>query len=228
MSRTGVNIGSAPAVPPSAGRRGATRALLAAGMLAGPLVNLTAGIQAGVRDGFVISQHPFSALSVGDHGWVQIANFVVTGVLVLAAATGLRRVLPGSRRVRWGTRLVAAHGLGLIGSGVFSTDAADGFPLGTPAGLPESFSWHAIAHGIVTPLAFAAIVAACLVLSVPLGVRYGVAWRNGSRLVPVGIVLVMALPGLGGFSLRLALASALVLGWLAVVSYRVSAGLRKP
>jgi|SRR5215207_3286625 len=228
MSETDLNIGSAPAAPSSPRRRGRTRALLAAGTLAAPFFNLTAGIQAGVRDGFDISRHPFSALSVGDYGWVQIANFLLTGLLVIAAATGLRRVLPASRRVRWGTRLVAAHGLGLIGAGVFTTDAADGFPLGTPAGLPESFSGHALVHGIVTPLAFAAIVAACLVLSVPLGARYGVAWRNGSRLVPVGIVLVMAVPGLGGFSLRLALASALVLAWLASVSYRSSASLRNP
>jgi hypothetical protein len=223
-----LNIGRAPAAPPSTRRRGGTRALLAAGTLAAPLFNLTAGIQAGVRDGFDISRHPFSALSVGDYGWVQIVNFLLTGLLVLAGAMGLRRVLPASRRVRWGTRLVGAHGLGLVGAGVFTTDAADGFPLGTPAGLPESFSWHAIAHGIVTPIAFAAIVAACLILSVPLGVRYGPAWRTGSRLVPVGVVLVIAVPGLGGFSLRLAIAAALVLAWLAAVTYRVSASLRNP
>ena len=228
MFEMDLNIGSAPVAPSSTRRRGGTRALLAAGTLAGPLFNLTAGIQAGVRDGFDISRHPFSALSVGDYGWVQIANFLLTGLLVIAAATGLRRVLPASGRVRWGTRLVGAHGAGLIGAGVFTTDAADGFPLGTPAGLPDTFSWHAIAHGIVTPLAFAAIVAACLVLSGPLGARYGVAWRTWSRLVPVGIVLVMAVPGLGGFSLRLAIAAVLVLAWLAAVTFRSSTGFRAP
>jgi len=226
MSGTDVNIGSAGAVPQSTGQGRGSRSLLAAGSLAGPLFLVTAGIQAGVRDGFDISRHPLSALSVGAHGWVQIANFVVTGLLVVAAAAGLHRVLPASRRVRWGTRLVGAHGVGLIGAGVFTTDAADGFPLGTPDGLPESFSWHAIAHGIVSPLAFAAVVAACLVLSVPLGIWYGQAWRNGSRLVPIGIVVVMAAPGLGGFSLRLAVASVLVLGWLAAVTYRSGAALQ--
>jgi hypothetical protein len=213
--------------PPTATDRG-THRLLWCGTLAAPLFNVTAGIQAALRDGFDLSRHPFSALSVGHHGWVQIANFLLTGLLVFASARGLSRVLTGSRRVRWGTRLVAAQGLGLIGAGVFTTDAADGFPLGTPAGLPETFSWHAIAHGVVTPLAFLAVVAACFVLAVPLGVRYGRAWRVASRLVPVGIVLLMAVPGIGGFSLRLALASALVLGWLAAVSYRVRASLPTP
>jgi hypothetical protein len=162
-------------------------------------------------------------LSVGDYGWVQIANFVVTGLLVIAGSTGLRRVLPATRRVRRGSSLLFAHGVGLIAAGVFVTDAADGFPVGTPEGMPDTFSWHAIAHGIVSPLAFLAIVAACFVLAGPLAERYGRGWGRASRLVPFGVVLVMAAPGLGGISLRLAVAAALVLGWLAAVSRSAAA-----
>jgi len=36
--------------------------------------------------------------------------------------------------------------------------------------------------------------------------------------MPATVVLVLVVPGLSGFSLRLALATALVLGWLAAVS----------
>lgn len=193
-------------------------ALLVGGTVAGPLFLATATVQGLLRNGFDIARHPFSALSVGDFGWVQIANFVVTGVLVIAGGTGLRRVLPATRRARRGTGLLVAHGVGLIAAGVFVTDAADGFPVGTPEGIPDTFSWHAIAHGIVTPLAFLAIVAACFLLADPLAERCGSGWGPASRLVPVGVVLVMAAPGLGGISLRLAVASALVLGWLAAIS----------
>jgi hypothetical protein len=116
---------------------------------------VTASIQGSAREGFDITRHPFSALSVGDFGWVQIVNFVVTGLLVIAAAVGLRHVLPETRRVARGTALVAGLGAGLVAAGIFVTDAADGFPVGTPSGLPDHFSWHAIVHGIVTPLALA-------------------------------------------------------------------------
>lgn len=200
-----------------------TNALLFGGLVAGPLFIATATVQGLLRDGFDISRHPFSALSVGDFGWVQIANFVVTGLLVIAASIGLRRMLPASRRARRGTSLLVAHGIGLIAAGVFVTDAADGFPVGTPDGLPDTFSWHAVARGIVTPLAFLAIVAACFVLAGPLEERYGRGWGRASHMVPFGIVLVMAAPGIGGISVRLAVGTALVLGWLAAVSRRATA-----
>jgi hypothetical protein len=214
-----ITVTSAPA-DESAGSpahlRQHTNALLAGGLVAGPLFIATATVQGLLREGFDISRHPFSALSVGDFGWVQIANFVVTGLLVIAGSTGLRRVLPATRRARRGTS-------GLVAAGVFVTDAADGFPVGTPEGLPDTYSWHAMAHGVVTPLAFLAIVAACFVLAGPLAERYGCGWGRASRLVPVGVVLVMAAPGLGGISLRLAVATALVLGWLAAVSRNAAA-----
>ena len=221
-----ITIASAPANE-SAGSpphpRQHTAALLVGGTLAGPLFIATATVQGLLRDGFDISRHPFSALSVGDYGWVQIANFVLTGLLVIAGSTGLRRVLPATRRMRRGTSLLVAHGLGLIAAGFFVTDAADGFPVGTPQGIPDTFSWHAVAHGIVTPLAFLAIVAACFVLAGPLAERYGGGWGRASRLVPLGVLVAMATPGLGGISLRLAVATALVLAWLAAISRRAAA-----
>ena len=202
--------------------RSTTRRLLAGGIVAGPLFLFVSGIQGSLRDGFDLSRHPLSALSVGRLGSVQVANFCVAGLLVLAGAVGLHQVVGQNRRGRWGTRAIGVHGLGLIAAGIFVTDAADGFPVGTPKGLPDSYSWHAVVHGIVTPIAFAAILVACVVLARPLGDRYGRRWRR-SWLVPVGTAGVMAAPGLGGFSVRLALATALVLGWLSAVASRAFA-----
>ena len=224
MSNTQLNALDQLPTATSVADRHTTRALLAAGAMAGPLFMVTASAQGLVRDGFDISRHPFSALSIGDYGWVQVANFIATGLLVIAAAAGLRRVLPTNGGVRWGTNLLAAHGVGLVGAGIFVTDAADGFPVGTPEGLPDSYSWHAIVHGVVTPLAFLAVLASCVVLSVPLTLCYGRGWRRASRFVPVGVALVMATPGIGGVSLRLAVATALVLGWLLGVCGRAAAG----
>ncbi len=204
-----------------------TARLLAAGVVAGPLFLAVAAVQGLVRDGFDITRHPISALSVGTPGWIQIADFIVAGILVIAAALGVRRVLGDQQRaVRWGTRLLLAHGLGLVAAGVFVTDAADGFPVGTPEGAPDTFSWHAILHGIATPVAFLAILGAAVVLARPLGERFGPRWRRGSRLVPAVVVALMVVPGLSGVSLRLALATAVVHGWLAVVARRAALEVR--
>ena len=49
-----------------------------------------------VRDGFDIRRHALSLLTNGDLGWIQILNFVLPGLLVIAGAFGMRRAL------RWG------------------------------------------------------------------------------------------------------------------------------
>src|SRR5262249_7847804 len=54
-----------------------TRALLACGVLAGPLYMAIYLGQALTRPGFDITRHPASVLSNGDLGWIQVANFLV-------------------------------------------------------------------------------------------------------------------------------------------------------
>jgi hypothetical protein len=61
-----------------------TRALLACGVLAGPVFVVTAGIQVLTRGGFDLGHHPISLLSLGDLGWIQIANFIVAGAGLIA------------------------------------------------------------------------------------------------------------------------------------------------
>lgn len=206
--------------------RTSTRALLVGGVVAGPVFFVVAGVQAALRDGFDLSRHPISALSLAGAGWVQIVNFVLTGVLVLVAAVGLRRVLRPDRGGTWGPRLVAVFGGGYVAAGVFPTDPADGFPPGAPEGSPDSFSWHAVLHGTASTLALVAILVACVVLATTLGARYASRWRLISRLVPVGVVVVMVWPQ-GCVSLRLAIASLLTFGWLAAVSARAAFGLAR-
>ena len=55
--------------------------LLACGAVAGPLFIVVGLTQALTRAGFDPVKHPLSLLSVGDLGWIQITNFVVTGLL---------------------------------------------------------------------------------------------------------------------------------------------------
>ena len=60
-----------------------------------PAIMLAAGA---VRDGYSALHQPGSMLSLGAGGWVQIANFIVTGLLMVACAVGANcyKFLPGA------------------------------------------------------------------------------------------------------------------------------------
>ncbi|HZD56197.1 MAG TPA: DUF998 domain-containing protein [Anaerolineales bacterium] len=68
-----------------------TRALVTCGVIAGPLYIAVGLVQMLTRPGFDITRHSLSLLSNGDLGWIQIANFLVAGLLVIAGAAGMRR-----------------------------------------------------------------------------------------------------------------------------------------
>jgi hypothetical membrane protein len=202
-----------------------TRALLACGVVAGPLFLAVAVLQALTRDGFDLSRHPLSLLSMGELGWIQIANFVVAGLLSVAFAVGLRRVLQPGRGGRWGPLLVGAYGVGLIMGGVFVTDAGAGFPPGAPAGAPEQLSWHGVLHAIAPVLAFLSLIAACFVLArrfAGLGQR---GWATYCVATGVALLGLLAWPDQDTVIAQLAVAIVLGWAWLSVLAARLLRGL---
>jgi hypothetical protein len=74
-------------------RRGValTRALLSCGAMAGSWFIGASPIQALTRAGFEPTRHAISLLLLGDLGWVQLINFVATGLLAVALAVGAWR-----------------------------------------------------------------------------------------------------------------------------------------
>jgi hypothetical membrane protein len=195
-----------PSQPPTT-----TTRLLDCGVVAGPLFVTTALVQVLTREGYDLARHPISLLSLGELGWVQIASFVTTGLLVLAFAVGVRRALHPGPASRWGPLLLGALGLGLVLGGVFVTDPALGFPPGVPA--PAGRSWHAYAHDVAPVLAVDGIVIGMLVFAR----GFAKLRRRGWQVVSLGTALVVlaltAWPSLDGISVRLALAMLLILGW---------------
>ncbi|OUC90114.1 DUF998 domain-containing protein [Streptosporangium minutum] len=153
----------ATATAASTGTSAATRSLLTCAAVAGPLWAVVALAQAATREGFDLTRHPLSLLSNGSLGWLQITDFLVAGVLTIAGAAGLRRALHGAPGGRWAPRLVRVNGIGMIAAGVFVMDPADGFPAGTPYGMPE-LTWHSYGHMAAGSIAFIALIAACYVL----------------------------------------------------------------
>jgi hypothetical protein len=128
------------------------RSLLRWGVVAGPFYLAVGLAQALLREGFDLARHPLSVLANGSWGWVQTANFVLSGLMVLAATVGFSRVLgPKSRAFRW---TLAGYGLGMIMAAIFPADPVDGFPPGTPTGMPTSISTTGLMHFVAGALTF--------------------------------------------------------------------------
>ncbi|HEX6232863.1 MAG TPA: DUF998 domain-containing protein [Jiangellaceae bacterium] len=215
---TPVDVKAAPAETGDEALR--TRVLLGCGAAAGPLFIAVALIQAATRTGFDPVKHPASLLSLGDLGWIQITNFVVTGLLFLASAVGMRRVLQPGPGGTWGPRLFGAFGVALIGGGIFVADAGLGFPPGAPAGVPDELSWHGIAHSVAPVVGFLALSLAGFVFarrSLRLGER---SWAGVSIFTGVAVqVLGMASNASMNF-IPLWIAMVLGFGWASVQAVR--------
>src|SRR3981189_2080610 len=65
-----------------------TKSLLGYGVIAGPIYVLAVAGQMVTRDGFDPTRHAASQLANGEWGWIQIATFVVTGAMTVAAGAG--------------------------------------------------------------------------------------------------------------------------------------------
>lgn len=218
MTRTG----SAPVTTDSApSPRGGVRALLAAGAAAGPLFLGVGVIQGLTREGFGFTRNAISQLSLGDLGWIQMTSFMVTGVLIIAGAVGMRRVLddaPGGSWVPW---LIAVFGASFLLCGVFAADAGAGFPAGTPQGAAGSLSGQGAVHMLGGMVGFLAWCAASLVLARLFAARGQRGWVLACRLVPVGVLAGFA--GSSATVLAFTAGAGLGLLWLTAVSARLLA-----
>ena len=173
-----------------------TRSLLGYGVLAGPLYVIAAVAQGLTRPGFDLLHDDVSLLSNGSLGWIQIANFIVTGAFVTAASVGMARALAG--RSAWGPRLLGLYGAGLIAAGIFVADPMNGFPAGTPAGRPETISAHGMLHIAVAGVGFLCLVAACMVLARMFARERRRGWMAYS--VVTGILFLLAFAGVASGS----------------------------
>jgi Protein of unknown function (DUF998) len=207
-SAAGQRHGAAELTP----RTRTTRALLVCGVVAGPLYVAVALAQGLTRAGFDLGHDDVSLLANGHLGWIQVTNFLLTGLLVMATAAGMRRVLRGSPGGRWAPVLLGVYGAALFAAGVFRADPADGFPPGTPPGRGAVISWHGMSHIACAGIGFLALIAACFVLAhrfSGLGQR---GWAIYSRLT--GVVFLAGFAGIASGSGS----GAAVLGfWLAVI-----------
>ena len=158
---------------------------------------MTGLVQALTRPGFDLRRHDLSVLANGDLGWIQVANLVVSGLLVLAGAAGMRGALTAGRGRTWGPLLVGVYGAGLVGAGFFTADPAFGFPPGTPADA-HAVSWHGLLHLAFGGVGFLGLVAACLVLARRFAAGGEAVWAAGSAVT--GVIFLLAFAGIAAGS----------------------------
>ena len=102
-----------------------TRSLLGYGVLAGPFYVTTSLAQALAHDGFDLTRHAWSQLAAGPQGWIQMANLVLSGAMVVAFAVGLAPLAaPAAGHRVWSARTA----LGLIAAGLLVADPAGRLP----------------------------------------------------------------------------------------------------
>jgi hypothetical protein len=146
-----------------------TRSLLGYGVAVGPFYLAVGLIQAFVRDGFSFARHPLSVLANGTGGWIQTANFVLSGLMVIAAAVGFWRMpAPRLRAASW---FLGAYGAFVFAGAIFRADPMDGFPAGTPLGPPTTMTTMGLLHFVVGTLAFVCFAISGLCAVCPLSRR---------------------------------------------------------
>jgi hypothetical protein len=199
-----------------------TRSLLGYGVIAGP-VYLVAGLaEALTRSGFDITRDDLSLLANGPLGWIHITLLVVTGLMTVAGAAGLRRALGGAPGGTWGPRLVGAYGLGLVAAGLLVADPMNGFPRGTPPGPAAHLSWHGAGHLAGAGAGFLCLVAGCFVVARWFTGHGRRGWAVYSRITGVAFLAGFAAAAAGSDSpaavLAFWVAVAAAWAWLSAVS----------
>jgi Protein of unknown function (DUF998) len=195
--------------PPVLNRGAAvTRSLLGWGVVAGPFYLVVGAVLGSMRPGFDFSRHPLSLLMLGDLGWIQRVNFMMCGLMVIAAGMGVLRAIHSGRGLAVGALTIAA-GITLILGAVFVPDPVNGFPPGATVDQPTA---SGVLHMLCGAMQFAAVAGAAL------------AHARWSRTVgyPVrgAASIALAVGILGGFVGGAGLAhhpTGIALLWLAVV-----------
>lgn len=178
----------------SATNKSSVETFLQAGVLVGPLFVGLSLVLALASPAFDLTKHEVSLLLVGNLGWLQMINFIATGLLGILCAIGLRRALKPGRASLWGPITLGAYGVLLILASLFHPDPQLGFPSGAPAGIPLSPTTHNNLHSLAFSLLALAIVANGFILAR----RYFVAQGPWALYGIVNSVVILVLAVLGG------------------------------
>jgi hypothetical membrane protein len=162
-----------------------TRLFMIAGAIAPALFLLVATIDGFTKPGYDARRDFVSDLALADHGWVQIANFIVVGLLLVAFACGLRQLFPTGRASVFGPLLVGLAGLSLVVCGIFWTD-----PTSYPAGADTTPTTRGAIHNNASNVLIISVIVGCVIFALRL--RHEPAWRGYAAYSAITAVVVLA------------------------------------
>src|SRR5690348_7016268 len=140
-----------------------TRLLITGGVI-GPLLFIIVLLIEGATRPDYNAWHNFgSSLGLSNQGWMQIANFLVCGLLTLGFAVGLRQVFRTGKGSVWGPILIGIFGAALIVAGLFVTDPSLGYPPGTTTSGLQTL--HGTIHGVAGLVTFCSVAIASFVIA---------------------------------------------------------------
>ena len=126
-----------------------------AGLIAPVLFVAVFTIEGLLRSGYDPLSTYVSALSLGPRGWVQMANFILLGLLLLGFSRALAAEFPTGKASRWGLILLTAIAVLFIISGPFRMD-----PMGTSA---SQVTVHGTIHGLAGGIIFILMPITCFI-----------------------------------------------------------------
>lgn len=182
-------------------------------------------VQGFLRNDYNAMRNPVSSLSLTEDGWIQVLNFLITGILILIFSFGIRtqyKFLHNSKKI---ALLVLLTGIGLTGAGVFSTDPVFGYPPHQPLRVAQ-FTFTGHMHDLFSLLVFVSLPWACFVAVKSYTLKGRRHFAIYSRLTAIFILLTFLLAGAGfkqtpvlvdvaGLLQRLSIAGGC--GWLAAL-----------
>lgn len=198
--------------------------LLLCGVIAGPLFVVIFLVEGFLRSGYNALRQPVSSLALGERGWIQRTNFIVTGALMLACAFGLHSALVAYSGSFWGSLLIGIYAVCLVAAGIFVTDIT-GIP-GTAVPRAQR-GIHGRLHDLFSLIVFVALFADCFVFhqlfaasgnygwaiySATAGILFGI----GFVLFAYGFATSGKLASIAGLLQRLTIAIGWI--WIALVA----------
>ena len=153
-----------------------------------------------------------SSLARGPYGWAQVATFVITGLLIVVLAVGVRDQLPRRRASGFAVVLLALLGVALV-LAAFRVDV----PMlsgGSPA------TWHGWIHSIAFLLIIATSVLTPLTMAV--AVRGDPSWRPIAVVSPVATALFVVFLLLPWGNASFLMAIVILFAWIAAIAVRLA------
>jgi len=173
-----------------------TRRLLVCGPVGCILFIGSFFIQGAFREGYTALRFPISSLSIGDFGWIQRANFVISGSLIFLFAFGLRFSTMTLKGFIWISRLIGAVGLGLVGAGIFSSDPVFGYPMSAPLAIAQ-FTVHGHLHDFFSIFVFICLPIACFKFRNRFKKSGDKWWATYSLISGIGMLVAFFLAAIG-------------------------------